>query len=285
MLFGRESKIRKNVFDGCGGWQVSVHLPPSDALSQRPEEQDADHGSALRRCFMQASVRDSVLLEMVDGHRHYEVEGQVVHALRGATVTVNTGDSIAIMGPSGCGKTTLLNCLSGIDRLSDGHVHFDGRSTSEMDDIERTRLRAESMGFIFQSFNLIEVLSAVENVEIPMLLKNHGRNEARLAAIDALDRVGLRDRTHHRPNELSAGQQQRVAIARAMVHKPSVIFADEPTGALDETTGHEVMDALLAINEEAGSALLVVTHDDVVGRRCSRQLRMLDGAIVSELAG
>ena len=234
---------------------------------------------------MQASVRDSVLLEMVDGHRHYEVEGQVVHALRGATVTVNTGDSIAIMGPSGCGKTTLLNCLSGIDRLSDGHVHFDGRSTSEMDDIERTRLRAESMGFIFQSFNLIEVLSAVENVEIPMLLKNHGRNEARLAAIDALDRVGLRDRTHHRPNELSAGQQQRVAIARAMVHKPSVIFADEPTGALDETTGHEVMDALLAINEEAGSALLVVTHDDVVGRRCSRQLRMLDGAIVSELAG
>ena len=154
-----------------------------------------------------------------------------------------------------------------------------------MDDIERTRLRAESMGFIFQSFNLIEVLSAVENVEIPMLLKNHGRNEARLAAIDALDRVGLRDRIHHRPNELSGGQQQRVAIARAMVHKPAVIFADEPTGALDETTGHEIMDALLAVNEEAGSALLVVTHDDVVGSRCSRQLRMLDGAVVSELAG
>tara|TARA_B100000700_G_C14816366_1_gene747703 strand:- start:40 stop:744 length:705 start_codon:yes stop_codon:yes gene_type:complete len=234
---------------------------------------------------MQASVRDSVLLEMKDGHRHYEVEGQVVRALRGATVAVSTGDSIAIMGPSGCGKTTLLNCLSGIDRLSNGDVYFDGSSTSEMDDIERTRLRAESMGFIFQSFNLIEVLSAVENVEIPMLLKNHGRNEARLAAIDALDRVGLRDRIHHRPNELSGGQQQRVAIARAMVHKPAVIFADEPTGALDETTGHEIMDALLAVNEEAGSALLVVTHDDVVGSRCSRQLRMLDGAVVSELAG
>ena len=234
---------------------------------------------------MQASVRGYVLLEMKDGHRHYEVEGQMVHALRGATVAVKAGDSIAIMGPSGCGKTTLLNCLSGIDRLSDGGVYFEGRSTSEMDDIERTRLRAGFMGFIFQSFNLIEVLSAVENVEIPMLLMNHGRSKARLAAIDALERVGLEDRTHHRPNELSAGQQQRVAIARAMVHKPAVIFADEPTGALDETTGHEIMDALLAVNEEAGSALLVVTHDDVVGRRCSRQLRMLDGTIVRELAG
>ena len=234
---------------------------------------------------MQASVRPSVLLGMRDGHRHYEVEGQEVHALRGANLTVNAGDSIAIMGPSGCGKTTLLNCLSGIDRLSNGEIHFEGRLTSEMNDLERTRLRAESMGFIFQSFNLIEVLSAVENVEIPMLLVNHSRRDARLAAIEALQMVGLDDRIHHRPNELSAGQQQRVAIARAMVHRPAVIFADEPTGALDEMTGHDIMGALLGVSNDAGTAILVVTHDDVVGGRCSRQLRMLDGAIVEELGG
>ena len=179
-------------------------------------------------------------------HRSYEVDGQIVAALKGADVVIEHSESVAVLGPSGCGKTTLLNCLSGIDRLNEGEVLFEGRSMLQMNDVERTNLRASAMGFIFQSFNLVEVLSAVENVEIPMLLNGKSKSESRQAAIDVLGQVGLGNRISHRPNELSGGQQQRVAIARAMIHKPSVIFADEPTGALDKKTSDEIIQVLIS---------------------------------------
>ena len=209
----------------------------------------------------------------------------MVQAVRGVNVTINHGEMIAIMGPSGCGKTTLLNVLSGIDEPTSGEVIIDGKSLFDASDDDRSRIRAEYLGFIFQDFNLLPVLSAVENVELPLLLLGNSANEARKTALEALVAVGLGDRSQHRPSELSGGQQQRVAIARAIVHNPSVILCDEPTGNLDSATSASVIELLNSINRKMGTTMLLVTHDSEVANQCGRVLRMDDGLIVGDERG
>ena len=208
-----------------------------------------------------------------------------VQAVKGVNVSIGEGEMIAIMGPSGCGKTTLLNVLSGIDEPTSGTVTIDDKSLFTASDNERSKMRAEYLGFIFQDFNLLPVLSAVENVELPLLLLGNSAGEARSTALDALSAVGLGDRSEHRPSELSGGQQQRVAIARAIVHNPSVILCDEPTGNLDSATSASVMALLKSINEKMGTTFLLVTHDSDVAAQCSRILHMEDGEIVSDMRG
>ena len=198
-----------------------------------------------------------------------------------STLEINTGEMVAIMGPSGCGKTTLLNILSGIDDPSAGQVTVAGKPLFGISDDERTDLRGKEMGFIFQKFHLLDVMSAVENVEIPLLLLGENPEEARAKSMLALEKVGLEDRSEHRPAELSGGQQQRVSIARAVVHNPSVILCDEPTGNLDSTTSKQVMSILSDLNN-AGSTLVIVTHDKEIAKRCSRIIQISDGRIVSE---
>lgn len=208
-----------------------------------------------------------------------------VQAVKGVNVTIGEGEMIAIMGPSGCGKTTLLNVLSGIDEPTAGEVTIDEKSLFAVSDNERSRMRAEYLGFIFQDFNLLPVLSAVENVELPLLLLGKPANEARNTALDALKAVGLGERSGHRPSELSGGQQQRVAIARAIVHNPSVVLCDEPTGNLDSATSESVMELLKSINKKMGTTFLLVTHDSEVAKQCNRILHMDDGEIISDQRG
>jgi len=208
-----------------------------------------------------------------------------VQAVKGVNVSIGEGEMIAIMGPSGCGKTTLLNVLSGIDEPTSGTVTIDDKSLFVVSDDERSRMRAEYLGFIFQDFNLLPVLSAVENVELPLLLLGKSAGEARSTALDALKAVGLGERSEHRPSELSGGQQQRVAIARAIVHNPSVILCDEPTGNLDSATSSSVMTLLKSINEKMGTTFLLVTHDSEVAAQCTRVLHMEDGEIISDTRG
>ena len=210
----------------------------------------------------------------------YQAGESTVEAVRGVDLTVHAGEMVAIMGPSGCGKTTLLNILSGIDEPTAGMVNVNGQPLYGISDDQRTDLRGSQFGFIFQDFNLLPVLSAVENVELPLLLQGVAANEARTTAMEALARVGLGDRFEHRPAELSGGQQQRVAVARAIVHSPSIILCDEPTGNLDTATSGEVMTLLRAMNQDEGTTFLIVTHDETIAEACQRTITMQDGVVV-----
>ncbi|HEX6030182.1 MAG TPA: ABC transporter ATP-binding protein [Tepidiformaceae bacterium] len=212
----------------------------------------------------------------------YGSNGQSVHALRGVDVVVGAGEMVAVMGPSGCGKTTLLNCLSGLDEVDGGSVLINGNDIAAMADKVRTSYRAAAMGFIFQTYNLLPVLSAVENVELPLIVSGVGRREARQRAVAALDRVGLRDRAKARPSQMSGGQRQRVTIARSLVNNPAIVWADEPTGALDTRTSNEVLELMEDLNRSHGTTFVVVTHDSRVGARCHRVIRMEDGRIIGE---
>lgn len=209
----------------------------------------------------------------------YPMGESEVSALRGVSLEILSGEMLAITGPSGSGKTTLLNCLSTLDVVSSGAIHFEGMDISSISDSERTKIRGERMGFIFQQYQLLPVLSAVENVELPLLLLNTPADEARMKAMEALSVMGLSNRSSHKPSELSGGQQQRVAIARAIVHSPSILFADEPTGNLDSDTSDSVMRALEELNQKQGITLVVVTHDDTVSNRCGRVLEIKDGIL------
>jgi putative ABC transport system ATP-binding protein len=206
----------------------------------------------------------------------------VIEALRGVDLVVPRGEMLAIMGSSGCGKTTLLHCLSGLDDFDGGEVKLAGVSLRSMSDDHKTEFRARHTGFVFQAYNLLPVLSARENVELPLLLVGISGREARRRALEALEAVGLLDRADHRPSELSGGQQQRVAIARALVNEPAVIWADEPTGNLDSEATGELMDLFARLHRERGQTLVVVTHAWAVAERADRILRMRDGRIVSE---
>ena len=202
-----------------------------------------------------------------------------VHALRGVDLSIPRGEIVAVMGPSGGGKTTLLNCLSGLDEFDRGEVLIEGESISGMSDRKRTRFRAEKMGFIFQTYNLIPVLSAVENVELPLLVAGAKPKEARRRATAALEMVGVPEQANKRPNEMSGGQQQRVTVARALVNHPAIVWADEPTGALDSETSGEIVDLLVDLNREQGQTFVLVTHEVSVARRAHRIVRMRDGRI------
>ena len=211
----------------------------------------------------------------------YRTGAGAVNALRDVSLCVRNGEFVAVMGPSGSGKTTLLNCLSGLDDIDGGQVLLDGSALHDMSDADRTRNRAESMGFVFQAFNLIPVLSAVENVEIPLLLAGVRAADARRRATETLERVGLGHRTAHRPTELSGGEQQRVTIARALAGRPRILWADEPTGALDSESAADVMQLMNEVHAD-GVTLVLVTHDPAVGGQAERMIRMRDGRIVSD---
>lgn len=204
-----------------------------------------------------------------------------VEALRSIDMEVAQGEMVAIMGPSGCGKTTLLNCLAGLDTIDEGDIFIQGDNLRDLTDNQRTSYRARHMGFIFQDFNLLPMLSAVENVELPMLVSSVPGRQARKRALALLERVGLIDRARHRPAELSGGQRQRVAIARALTNEPAIVWADEPTGNLDSEAADDIMELLCRFNREFGQTLVLVTHALEVGQRANRIIRMRDGNIVS----
>ena len=194
----------------------------------------------------------------------YKASTFEVNALAGVDLEVEEGEMIAIMGPSGCGKTTLLNCLSSIDSVTSGSIQINNTELSAMTDNALSEFRAQSMGFIFQTYNLLPVLNAQENVELPLLVSGTSSSKARRAAREALDLVGLIDWANHKPTELSGGQQQRVTVARALVNKPAIVWADEPTGNLDSGTEREIMDLLCRLNKENNQTFVVVTHSDYV---------------------
>jgi putative ABC transport system ATP-binding protein len=211
----------------------------------------------------------------------YRTGTHEVPALRGVDLDIRNGELVMIMGPSGNGKTTLLNCLSGLDDIDGGTVTVDGDDLFAMSDADRTRHRAERMGFIFQSFNLIPVLSAEENVELPLLVTGVAARRAREQAREMLARVGLAHRSGHRPGELSGGEQQRVTVARALVAEPALVWADEPTGALDSQTAGEIVELLHEVHA-AGQTLVIVTHDEHLGRSGQRLVQVRDGLVVHD---
>lgn len=228
----------------------------------------------------------SALIAQARGVKKIYESGRLrVEALKGLDLDVKRGEMLAIVGPSGCGKTTLLNCLSGLDDISEGTVALEGKDLAKMDDRERTKLRSRRMGFIFQSFNLLPVLTALENVELPLLVTGMDPAEAAPKARAALERVGLADFVEHKPKELSGGQQQRVTIARSLVNNPAIVWADEPTGNLDTEHGQEVLDLLHHLNKTQGQTYVIVTHDPGIARSCDRIIHMESGRVVREEKG
>jgi putative ABC transport system ATP-binding protein len=219
------------------------------------------------------------IIEATDLRKTYGTNDQKVDALRGVDFRVARGEMVAIMGPSGCGKTTMLNCLSGLDDFNGGDVKIAGTSLRDMNDNQKTEYRAKRMGFIFQAYNLLPVLSAVENVELPLLVSGVRSGEARKRAIAALDQVGLGERMKNRPAELSGGQRQRVTVARSLVNNPAIVWADEPTGALDSESAATIMDLMCRLNKGNGQTFVVVTHAMEVGERADYIVRMRDGRI------
>jgi len=214
---------------------------------------------------------------------YYTGEVQV-EALRGVDLQVPRGEMVAVMGPSGCGKTTLLNCLSGLDTFDAGLVLINGQDISRMADNQKTEFRAKGMGFVFQTYNLLPVLSSAENVELPLIVSGTKPRVARVLALAALERVGLREYARHRPAQLSGGQRQRVTAARAVVNSPAIVWADEPTGALDSGTAGGIMDLLVELNASADQTQVIVTHAPEVAARCHRTIYMADGLIEREEA-
>jgi ABC-type lipoprotein export system ATPase subunit len=222
------------------------------------------------------------IIEVRDLVKVYSSGNVRVEALRGVSLTVQRGEMVGVMGPSGCGKTTLLNCVSGLDSVNGGSVHIDGVDLASMSDRQKTTYRAQSMGFIFQTYNLLPVLSAIENVELPLVVSGVGTGQARKQALAALERVNLSERANNWPAQLSGGQRQRVTIARSLVNDPAIVWADEPTGALDSKTADEIMGIMQTLNREHGQTFVIVTHDAGVGKRCHRIVHMSDGLIVGE---
>ncbi len=219
------------------------------------------------------------MLKLTDIRRSYRVGPVATEVLRGVDLEVDAGDLMSIMGPSGSGKTTLMNIIGLLDRPTSGACLLDGRDVSGLRDDELSALRNRHIGFVFQSFHLLPQLTALENVCLPLVYRGAGRPEMRRRAQEILERVGMADRTGHRPDQLSGGQKQRVAIARALVGEPALLLADEPTGALDTDTADEVMALLRRLNEERGITILIITHDPSVADRCVRQTRIRDGRL------
>ncbi len=212
----------------------------------------------------------------------YDTGKVQVKALQGIDLVVEKGEMVAIMGPSGCGKTTLLNCISGIDDVDSGTINIEGQDLAKMSDNAKTDHRAKRMGFIFQAYNLLPVLTAVENVELPLLVGGVKAKIARQKALKVLETVGLKDWADHKPAELSGGQQQRVTIARSLVNDPAIIWADEPTGNLDTENSMQVMELLCKLNHEMGQTYVVVTHDPKIGKMADRIINMENGIIKSQ---
>jgi putative ABC transport system ATP-binding protein len=225
-------------------------------------------------------AQEDYIIQVRGLHKAYRTGTITVEALRGVDFTARRGEMVAIMGPSGCGKTTLLNCLSGLDDINKGEVVVEGEALHRLSDNDRTDFRARRMGFVFQLYNLLPVLSAVENVELPLLVAGAPPRDSRALALESLTAVGLADVENRRPAALSGGQRQRVTIARALVNKPAVIWADEPTGDLDSETANEVMEIFSLLNKVNGQTFIMVTHSNEVASRADRIVTMRDGLIV-----
>lgn len=228
---------------------------------------------------MYESSEAGPLFELENVSKYYS-DGDV-HALRDISLTINAGESIAVVGKSGCGKSTLLNIIGALDKPTSGTIRFRGDSILQAD---LNQLRSREIGFVFQSFYLLPNLTALENVQLPMFESTRPLRERNEEAYRLLKLVGLDQRINHLPNQLSIGQRQRVAIARALANNPSIILADEPTGSLDSTSGQEVMALLFQLNAEYQTTLVIVTHDESLARQAKRVLKMIDGSIVSDLA-
>jgi putative ABC transport system ATP-binding protein len=212
--------------------------------------------------------------------KEYRSGGGALAVLRNVSFDVATGETLAIVGPSGSGKTTLLGLLAGLDTPTTGAVLLDGTDLAKLDEDARARLRGDRVGFVFQSFQLVPTLTALENVQVPLELRGMGGSSER--AKDLLERVGLGHRIHHFPTQLSGGEQQRVAIARAFVNKPRVLFADEPTGNLDGATGERIVELLEQLNREDGTTIILVTHDPALAARLGRSIRLADGVVIED---
>jgi putative ABC transport system ATP-binding protein len=221
------------------------------------------------------------MIQLVDVSKNYGTT-EVVHALKHLSLSIERGERVALMGPSGSGKSTFLNLVCGLDEPSTGSIKIDGTELCNLSDDARTRARREKIGMIFQTFNLLPTLTAIENVSLPLRLQGLGRRETEERAGKMLERVGLKKRETHRPDELSGGERQRVAIARALVFRPPLLLADEPTGNLDTATGEEILDMLEVLHREFNSTLLLVTHNELAAQRCDRILTIRDGVIIGE---
>lgn len=253
---------------------------PTNPFSRRAQaaETPPETQLALKR---KAEDISRPIVQATGVRKIYRAHGLEVPALADVTLTVSRGEMVAIMGPSGCGKTTLLNCLAGLDTVDAGRVEIDGKDLAILSDAKRTDYRARTMGFVFQNFNLLPVLTAVENVELPLLVLRMRPSRARKHARELLDAVGLSRREHHKPAELSGGQRQRVAIARALVNDPAIVWADEPTGNLDSEAADEIMRLLGELNRTRGQTLVIVTHAADIGARANHIVHMRDGRIVA----
>jgi putative ABC transport system ATP-binding protein len=229
-----------------------------------------------------AVPQDSLIVQAEGVVKTYDTGKVKVRALRGVSLAVRRGEMVAIMGPSGCGKTTLLNCLSGLDTIDAGLILVDGTDINRLSDNQKTEYRARSMGFVFQFYNLLPVLSAVENVELPLLVGGVSAREARQRAIQALEQVHLIEWANHRPLELSGGQRQRITIARALVNEPAIVWGDEPTGDLDSANADEIMQLMVELNERNQQTFVIVTHDPRIAAVTHRIIYMVDGHIVDE---
>lgn len=228
--------------------------------------------------------RHEIIIEAIDIRKEYATGTVNVQALKGVNLQIARGEVVAIIGPSGCGKTTLLNCLSGLDAVTSGTIRIAGRDIRGLSDRELTAFRASEMGFIFQTYNLLPVLNGLENVELPLLVSGVSAREARARARASIEQVGLTRWARHRPAEMSGGQRQRFAIARALATAPAIVWADEPTGALDSATSQEIIDLMLRLNLEHGLTFVWVTHAPEVARQANRLIMMRDGLIEHDSA-
>jgi ABC-type lipoprotein export system ATPase subunit len=253
-------------------------------ISEKPNEEIGffPDGRTPARCEVRTMNQNRAIVEARGVSKTYDTGKVQVNALREVDLIVARGEMVGVMGPSGSGKSTLLNCLSGLDAIDSGDVLIEGVSLKSMSDRQRTDYRARHMGFVFQFYNLMPVLTAVENVELPLLVARVASKEARRRAQDALELVGLGRRGEHLPEELSGGERQRVTIARSLVNDPAIVWADEPTGDLDSENAGEIVELMRRLNLERGLTLVIVTHDISVGRASDRIVRMVDGRIVEE---
>ena len=221
------------------------------------------------------------MIQMKNVTKTYMMGEEAVHALDGVTLTINDGEFVAIIGPSGSGKSTLMNIIGCLDVADTGEYILDGQAIEDYSENELAHIRNQKLGFVFQSFNLLSKLSALENVELPLVYLGVHNRERRQRGREAMELVGLGDRLKHRPTELSGGQQQRVAVARALVTRPSLILADEPTGNLDQKTGQEILRLLRDIHDQ-GNTVVIITHDEYIAEQATRRIRILDGKVAEE---
>ncbi|HEX6105047.1 MAG TPA: ABC transporter ATP-binding protein [Gemmatimonadales bacterium] len=239
--------------------------------------------TAERMAMLPVDVpRDAVIVTR-NLRRDYDMGGEVVHALAGVDLVIRRNEFVAVMGPSGSGKSTLMNLIGCLDSPSAGEYWLNGHRVSELEDDELARIRNKEIGFVFQTFNLLPRATALHNVELPLVYAGTGSKERRALATEALRRVGLADRMHHRPNELSGGQRQRVAIARALVNRPSILLADEPTGNLDSVTSQDIMGLFDELHRE-GQTIVLVTHEPDIAAHAQRQVHLMDGRVERDFA-